>query len=179
MKYYLRYTICAVVAGCLATGIAYGHGGGEASIEVGPDKGVTEVAKDKSFKLSPEATKNFGLKTIPFAVGSIAVPKESIVRTLKEAQIFRLRDGFLKSVDFKVVTKGDRTLTIQSTELQAKDEIVVSGVGFLRIISAQLGEAEEEGEDEHGHGKDKKNEHGHGKGEKDEHGHGEGEEHHD
>lgn len=124
--------------------VAFGHGGGEASIEVGPDKGVIEISADKSFKLSPEAMRNFGIKSVPYAPGTVVLPKEAVVRTLKEAQIFRLRAGFLKAVDFKTVTKGERAWSIRSDDLRSQDEIVVGGVGFLRIIAAQLGDTADE-----------------------------------
>lgn len=125
----------------------FGHGGGEASIEVGPQKGVIEVNQEKAFKLSPEAMKNFEVRSIPYSQGNVVVPKEAIVRTLKEAQIFRVRDGFLKAIDFKTVSKSEKSWTVRSTELRAKDEIATGGVGFLRIISSQLGEREQQEED--------------------------------
>ncbi len=161
---------------------AFGHGGGEAEIEIGPDKGVTEVTKDKSFKLSPEAHKNFELKTLAVSTSTVAVPKEAIVHTLKQAQIFRVRDGFLKPIPFRLQNKTDRIWTIQSNELRVGDEIITTGVGFLRMIAAQLGkEEEEESEEEaaaHGHGAEKEGEHK-AETKEDGHAHGEGEERHD
>lgn len=143
---------------------AFGHGGGEAEIEIGPNKGVTEVTADKSFKLSPEAMGNFKIKGLPVTGATTTLPKEAIVHTLKNSQVFRIRDGYLKAVGFKIQTKNDRTWTIQSTELAPKDEIVTGGVGFLRIIASQLGEVESE-EDEHGHHDEK----GHASGSEEEH----------
>lgn len=139
---------------------AFAHEGGEGKMEIGPDKGVTEVAKDKSFRLSPEAAKNFGLKTVPYAPGPLALPKTAIVHTLRESQIYRLRDGYLKPVDFEAVAKAEGSWTVRSNDLRPKDEIVVNGVGFLRIISAQLGEAKDDhGENEHAHGAGKESHH--------------------
>ena len=154
---------------------AFGHGGGEAEIEIGADKGVLEVTKDKAFRLSPEALKNFEIKSVAATSDSIALPKEAIVHSLKHAQIFRLREGLLKAIPFKTQSKNDRTWTIQSPELRAKDEVVTRGVGFLRMIAAQLGEEETEEEKaeeaKHGHGSEESAGHAaHGE---------EGEEHHD
>lgn len=166
---------------------AFGHGGGEAAIEIGPTKGVTEVAKDKSFKLSPEAIKRLEITWAPINETAIRIPKTAIANALSESNVFRFRDGWIKSVHFKILTKGEQ-VTIQSPEIQKGDQIVRTGVGYLRIIASQLGEAEEEEEshsnegDEHGHGKKpKEDEHGHDHGKKtDKHGHDEeGGEHHD
>ncbi len=149
MKIIFTPAICTVTLILLISNV-FGHGGGEAEIEIGPNKGVTQVTPDKSFKLSPEAMKSFGIKSISVAGGAIPLPKEAIVHTLKNSQIFRIRDGFLKAVSFKTQSKSDRIWTILSGELQPKDEVVTGGVGFLRIIASQLGEVEAE-EEEHGH----------------------------
>jgi hypothetical protein len=138
---------------------AFGHGGGEAEIEIGPTKGVTEVAKDKSFKLSPEAIKRLEITWAPINETAIRIPKTAIVNALSESNVFRFRDGWFKSVPFKVLSKGEQ-VTIQSPEIQKGDQIVRTGVGYLRMIASQLGEAEEEvahsdEEGEHGENTDK------------------------
>lgn len=141
----------------LGSNAAYGHGGGEASIEVGPTKGVTEVASDKSFKLAPEATQTLGIQTVSFVSGSISVPRSALVTTLQENQVFRIRDGYLRPISFKSISSADQKVVIQSTDLKSGDGVVVSGVGFLRIIAAQLGKVESPDEhtdshvDEHAH----------------------------
>lgn len=161
------------------SGNVLGHGGGEAAIEIGPTKGVTEVTKDKSFKLSPEAIKRLEITWAPINEGMIRIPKTAIANALSESNVFRFRDGWIKSVRFKVLNKGDQ-ITVQSPEIQKGDQIVRTGVGYLRIIASQLGEIEEEeGEtsdevDEHGHAKKpEEDEHGHGKKtDEDKHDHG-------
>ncbi len=121
---------------------AFGHGGGEAVIEVGPTKGVIEVTHDKSFKLSPEATRTLGVESLPFASKAVIVPRSALVSTLQESQVFRLRDGYIKAIPFSAASHGEQKVSIQSPELKSGDAVVVSGVGFLRIIAAQLGTAE-------------------------------------
>ena len=157
---------------------AFGHGGGEAEIEIGPTKGVTEVAKDKSFKLSPEAIKRLEITWAPVNEASIRIPKTAIANALSESNIFRVRDGWIKSVHFKILNRTE-PVTIQSAEIQKGDQIVRTGVGYLRIIAAQLGEAEEEEKEGHTEESGEKDEHGHAK-KVDEHGHSvEGGEHND
>lgn len=119
----------------------------EAELEIGPDKGVTELASDKSFKLSPEAKQTFGIQTTPQTSGTFTLPNKAIAHARTESQIFRVRDGFFKPVHFKFVKKTEQTTTIQTTDLKPGDEVVTQGVGFLRIIAAQIGEKEEEKEE--------------------------------
>ncbi|MBS1962315.1 MAG: hypothetical protein JST04_08875 [Bdellovibrionales bacterium] len=114
----------------------------EAEIEIGPDKGITELAPDKSFKLSPEAKQTFAIRTVAQSANTFSVPNTAIVNARTESQLFRLRDGFYKPIHFKFLKQGDQMATVQTTELKAGDEVVVQGVGFLRIVAAQLGEKE-------------------------------------
>lgn len=153
----MKYIPLVSIIFFILTGNAFPHGGGEAEIEVGPDKGVIEITKDKAFKLAPEAKQTFGIKTIPFTSGTVTLPNRAIVHALKESQIFRLRGEYLKTVHFKALKQTDQSTTLESRELQSGDQIVIEGVGFLRIIAAQVGEEDEEsGEGGHQHGKDEK-----------------------
>lgn len=122
----------------------YGHGGGEAIIEVGPHKGVTEVEKDRSFKLAPEAVKRLEIKLTLFGGHSVTLPAGALVRTLNDHRIFRLREGWYKSVDFKVLKRAADSVVVTSKDLLPGDSVVSGGVGFLRTIESQLGEAESE-----------------------------------
>ena len=126
---------------------SFAHGGGEAAIEVGPDKGVTELSKDRSFKLSAEAMKRLQITTINVEGSAIALPKNAIARNLSHSNVFRIRNGWIKGIEFQTVSKTESTFTIQSKELTKGDAIVKEGVGYLRIIASQLGEEEK---DEHG-----------------------------
>ncbi|MBS1961357.1 MAG: hypothetical protein JST04_04000 [Bdellovibrionales bacterium] len=139
----MKSLLKALLALFVLTANAFAHGGGEAEIEVGPDKGVIEITKDKAFKLAPEAKQTFGLKAIPYTSGPITLPNRAIVHALKESQIFRLRGDYLKIVHFKTVKQTEQSIVIESHELQSGDQVVTDGVGFLRIIAAQVGEEEE------------------------------------
>lgn len=130
---------------------AFGHEGGEAELEVGPGKGVAEVSKDKAFKLSPEAMKRFEIQTTPVKDGQVSLPKAGVVRTLTTSQVFRVRDGWIKSIDFEKVSQNGPAQTVRSKHLTNGDSVVTNGVGYLRIIAAQLGEPEDDGEGHAGH----------------------------
>ena len=114
-----------------------GHGGheeGEENSQVGPNKGILEANDDLGFKLSPEAEKNFGIQKIKLGSESvIELPKEAILKAVSEVNIYRVRDGFYKRIDFVKINQTDSKVSIKSKDLKAGDEIVIRGLGFLRI----------------------------------------------
>jgi len=126
---------------------AFAHGGGESAIEVGPGKGVTEVAPDKSFKLAPEAVQRLEISFLTLGQAPYRVPKSSISQTLKDSEMYRVRAGWIKSVDFKIVSKSGPDVVVTSIELKPGDQIVDHGVGFIRIIALQLGKEEDHHDD--------------------------------
>lgn len=109
------------------------EGDHEESTQVGPEKGILEANEDAGFKLSPEATKNFKLKLQTYNGGQITLPLDSILQTTEEKNIYRVREGFIKRIDITVVLKTKTELTFTSAALKAGDQIVVNGLGFLRM----------------------------------------------
>jgi hypothetical protein len=114
-----------------------GHEHGEEEEEgakVGPDKGITEANEKEGFKLSPEALKNFDLSFLKLSgKGAWSVPASAVVHSGEEVNLFRRRNGFFKRIDFKQSSKTPSNLLVDSPELREGDEIVTSGLGFLRI----------------------------------------------
>lgn len=109
------------------------HGEHEESAQVGPDKGILEASESEGFKLSPEAEKNFGLSRVKVSSESIELPKSAIVTAVAEINVFRYRKGFYKRVDFSEVNRSQNKVRIRSKDIKPGDEIVVNGLGFLRI----------------------------------------------
>lgn len=110
------------------------HGEEEEGGNVGPDKGILEVNERFGFKLSPEALKNFELQFMKLnGDGPWSVNNSALVHAGEEVNVFRRRNGFFKRVDFETSKKGGASLTIDSDDLREGDEIVTSGLGFLRI----------------------------------------------
>jgi len=106
----------------------------EENAQVGKDKGILEANKEKGFKLSPEAEKNFSvIKVKVVSAISIEIPKSAVVTSAMEVNLYRLRDGFYKRIDFKIKSTNSTSMTISSDELTANDEIATTGLGFLRI----------------------------------------------
>lgn len=107
----------------------------EEGSNVGPDKGITEANKNKGFKLSAEANKNFDLKTMKLVGGGPwTLPSSARMLSQEEENIYRLRDGFIKRIDFNLISK-DRSgkMNIKSEDLKEGDEVIIEGVGFVRI----------------------------------------------
>lgn len=106
----------------------------EENASVGPDKGILEIDEDLGFKLSPEATKNFDLQVQKLSgQGPWSVSRSSLLHSGEEVNVFRRRQGFYKRIDFKEVRRTATEITLSSVDLRNGDELVVAGLGFLRI----------------------------------------------
>lgn len=92
-----------------------------------------EEASADGFKLNEKSTKKFGIQTLEVKDTTLEVPREAIFKGLSEVNVYRLREGLYKRVDFKTIENKKETLKISSAELKTGDRVVVGGVGFLRI----------------------------------------------
>ena len=121
----------------------------QAGTKIGPDKGITEVSDSEGFKLSQEALKNFDLKTLKLSSGPFwRIPATAVLSSGEETNLYRLRHGFYKRVDFSLLECSGDFVKVQSKDLQKDDEVVIEGIGFLRIAElAATGDASQE----HGH----------------------------
>ncbi len=132
MKYLIMLSLIFVSSFTLAE---EGHEEGEheeASANVGPDKGIVEKSEKEGIKLSDEAIKTMGIKTIDVQSQQIEIPIAALVRIKDEKYVFRLRNGWFKRVEFKVIQKGADKLTLNSSDLSAGDKVAIEGLGFLR-----------------------------------------------
>lgn len=106
----------------------------EGGARVGPDKGVLEVSEALGIKLAPEAEKTFDIKTLKLSGGGAwAIPLSARLLSGEEENLFRLRGGYFKRIDFRRVNSAANSLVVTSNDLRDGDEIVVSGLGFLRV----------------------------------------------
>lgn len=107
---------------------------GEENVQVGPNKGIVEANKENGFKLSAEAEKNFSIQRVKvLTTSSVQIPRNAIVTSGIETNLFRVRNGFYKRIDFVKISSVDNAITIRSDDLKINDEIAISGLGFLRI----------------------------------------------
>lgn len=112
-----------------------GHGEeSEANAQVGAHKGIVEADKEKGFKLSVEAEKNFDIKKIKIlSTASIELPLSAVATSTVEVNVYRFRDGFYKRIDFNQISKNQNKIFIKSPELKTGDEVAISGLGYLRV----------------------------------------------
>lgn len=85
------------------------------------------------FKLTAKAIKNFELTYVDYKAPGTIVSSKAIFRSLSEVNIYRERAGLYKRIDFKTLEKNKDTWKVSSPDLMTGDQIVVSGIGFLRI----------------------------------------------
>lgn len=96
------------------------------------DEHANEVSAE-GFKLNDASVKTFGLVNLSYSAPSVVVTKEAIFKGLNEVNLYRLRNGFYKRVDFKILSQNKNDFRVSSPDLAAGDQIVVKGIGFLRI----------------------------------------------
>lgn len=115
----------------------HGHEEGheeEGSESVGPDKGILAADEHEGIQLASVALKNFAIRTQTLSgSGPWPLPVSARLLSLEESNLYRLRGGWFKRVDFELLSSNDQKITVSSSELKEGDEIVVEGVGFLRI----------------------------------------------
>jgi len=123
----------------------------EVSLNVGPDKAVIAADPKKGLQLSPEAIRRIKLeKTQLTSAAPFRLPQEAILRSGVESAVYRLREGWYKSVHGSVRYESGKALFTpeQSNELRSGDEIALRPVAILRL--AEL-DAFSSGEEGHGH----------------------------
>ncbi len=142
-------TVLSLLFG-LQAHLSWAHEEEMVSPAVGPEKGITAADEHDGIKLSAEAIKNFGLQTqkLKSDPSEWEIPSNAILVSGEEVNIYRLREGFYKRIDFTVVSKSAGKLKIKSKELKGGDAIVLNGLGFLRAAELSAFSSGEEG---HGH----------------------------
>ncbi len=131
----------------------HGHGHGaeeeESAARAGPNFAITEANRKDGLKLSDKA-----IKTLELQYWSITstqtheIPSKAMVYFKDEAGVYRLRNGWFKLVETKPIRKSDTKVTLSTPELQAGDQIVINGVGLLRIAELEAWGGSGDG---HGH----------------------------
>lgn len=128
-----QFILRAVFAISLSLPYAHAEEEESASASVGPEKGITEANETQGFKLSPEALKNFKLTFSKLTGdGPWTLPKSAILYSGEEVNLYRLRGGFLKRIDFQMIRKMADGQVVDSDDLREGDEVVTSGIGFVR-----------------------------------------------
>lgn len=131
MRNFLIIIMC--ISNLALAGGGHGHEARAGAQNVGPYKGIIEASERKGFKLSQEAFKNFEITSKKLnGDGPWTIPAMAIIRSGEEINLFRIRGGFFKRIDFEVMSKNESELKVDSDDLRENDEVVISGLGFLR-----------------------------------------------
>lgn len=112
--------------------------------------GITSYDEHEGFSLSPEALKNFEIRTgsTPIQKLEIGLPTSAIVKSLRDTSVFiKVGNKFRPfSVDVTNYTKDTTLVRLKS--LPSGALVVLTGVNFLKTIQLSLEEDPSEG---HGH----------------------------
>ncbi len=107
------------------------HGGGKA---IGEGKAILEVHEVKGLKLSDEAISTLEIKLESVKGKRFIINKETLVTSKNLKGIYRFRSGYFKFfpiVILKELNKG--SYLIKADDIESNDQIVVHGVGLLRV----------------------------------------------
>ena len=107
-----------------------GHGGSKA---IGKNKAIVEVDEAKGFKLSPEAIQSLKLQLSPVNGSKFEIKKSTLVSSKSVKGIYRFRGGFFKLVPVKIISEKNGRYSIEAADITFGDQIVVNGLGLLRV----------------------------------------------
>lgn len=107
-----------------------------------------EESEKEAVTLTPEAQKNFGIKTAKITPknNQAEIPISALITSEDKKQIFIFHDGKYEIRDVTVIRKNASTITL-SNFTEAED-VVISGVNYLKVVEMSHGE---EGGGGHGH----------------------------
>ena len=109
-----------------------------ADTETPVNKAVLKTSKDLGFSLSDIARKTIGITTTPIeSVGSHLVADAGMVRHLDKIGVYRLRDGWFKLLDVKILQQTPAGFVVSTSDLTKGDELVVQGVALLRVAEME------------------------------------------
>jgi hypothetical protein len=114
----------------------------EEASRFGPTKGVIEAEPKLGFKLHERASANFKIEVMKLGASPWRIPSSALVFAKEERHVYRLKDGFFKSIDVKILKREGASFLVSSSELSSGDQIVSAGTGFLAIVDEAVFGAE-------------------------------------
>lgn len=122
-------------------------GGEEQPSGTGVGKAVLEASKKDGLRLSEQALKNIEVVTSPVSVtGPLKLPLSALVFSQADVGIYRLRSGWFKFIEIKIIAKAKTDATVQSAELKSGDLVVVQGADLLKLAELNVWSGGEGGE---------------------------------
>lgn len=111
----------------------------KSSTQFGPTMAVTSFSKEDGFKLSDKALLKLEIKFEKLnGTQSWTIPSEALVRIKQSTGVYRRLDGWITFVLVKVTQNSADKITITSEDLEAGDEVAITGTQFLRMTDADL-----------------------------------------
>lgn len=109
------------------------------SSRFGAGKAIEAFDKEQGFKMSEKALKSLGVQFSKLdGNGPWYVPKSAIVHMKQSAGIYRRFEGWISLVFVNVEKSQNGLVAIRSEDLEAQDEVAISGSAFLRMTEADL-----------------------------------------
>lgn len=109
------------------------------NVELKEGGAVVAFSAEDGFKLSKKAIKNLGVTFKRLKGGKQwTVPKSALVHIKHSVGVYRKWDGWITMVLVKILEKKEDTVIIQSIDLEAQDQIAITGVPFLRMTDSDL-----------------------------------------
>jgi hypothetical protein len=95
--------------------------------------------EDGNFKVSEKSLNHLGVTFAPLTGGGPwKIPKTALVRIKLTQGVYRRFEGELTYVIVKVTSAQNDQVLIQSEDLEAGDEVAVTGVKYLRMAETDL-----------------------------------------
>ena len=107
-----------------------GHGSGKA---IGKGKAIEEIKEEKGFRLSKEAIKTLKLKLDTVDGASFKISKKTLVASKNTKGVYRFRAGFFKLLPAEITKELPDGYIVEVKGVDFGDQIVVDGVGLLRV----------------------------------------------
>ncbi len=118
------------------------HGGGKA---VGKGKAIEEVDENKGFKLSKEAIKTLKLKLQTVDGNEFSIDKTTLVSSKSTKGLYRFRGGFFKFMPVELLKESKGKYLVKVKGVDFGDQIVIDGVGLLRVTDVYSTDTSEYG----------------------------------
>jgi hypothetical protein len=95
--------------------------------------------EDGNFKVSEKSLNHLGVKFQPLlGNGPWIVPADALVKIKLTLGVYRRYEGEITYVIVKKLADHKGTVTIQAEDLEAGDEVAISGTKFLRMTETDL-----------------------------------------
>ena len=114
---------------------------------VGPGKAILEATKKEGLRLSEKALKNLEVVTAPIpSSGSLRLSLSSLIYSQSEVGVYRLRTGWFKYIEVKIISKTPTEAIVRTSELRPSDQVAISGGDLLKLADLNVWSGDEGGE---------------------------------